>query len=142
LLPPIDLLIILLLITGIAVAIDRLSREKSRLVYRHLAKEHQMHYSSRDSLRLTPRVAAALPVPGAAAVRVIDLLYCTDESAHHYVFTAEYTLGAIGAKTRVRRAAVFSEPKANESPQLVIRLAPSNLPLIEQYRAILAQRSW
>jgi hypothetical protein len=131
-LPPLFLLFALLLITAGAVAVDAFQRRRQHVVFRRLAVEHRMHYSARDSLRLTPRVAAALPIPGAAAVRVIDLMYRSDDVAHHYVFTAEYTIGVIGPKTRVRRAAAFSEGKAAGS-RFVIRLGSRDVPLVEQY---------
>jgi hypothetical protein len=136
--PPIDLLGILLLITLGGVLTDRWRRRRTQVVFRELAIEHRMHYSAGDPLRLTPRVAAQLPMPGAAGVRVIDLLYRTDEQNHYYVFTAEYTVGVVGPKHRVRRAAAFSESKSIAGLPMVIRMGPADLPLIEQYRALIA----
>jgi hypothetical protein len=136
-LPPIFLLFALLLLTAGAVVVDAYYRRQRHGVFRLLAVEHRMHYSARDSLRLTPRVAAALPIPGAAAVRVIDLVYRSDDVAHHYVFTAEYTIGVIGPKTRVRRAGSFSEGKSASSNAIVVRLGSNDVPLIEQYRVLI-----
>jgi hypothetical protein len=137
--PPIDLLILLLLATAIAWATDRWRRSRVHSAYREMAVAHRMHYSPGDPLRLTPRVAARFPVPGAAAVRIIDLLYRTDEQNHHYVFTAEYTLGVVGPKNRIRRTAAFTESKLGEAAPQPIRLAPAELPLVEQYRRILGE---
>jgi hypothetical protein len=135
--PPIDLLGILLLVTLGGVLTDRWLRKRNQTVFRQLALEHRMHYSAGDPLRLTPRVAAQLPMPGAAGVRVIDLLYRTDEQNHYYVFTAEYTVGVVGPKHRIRRAAAFSESKAIAGSPMVIRMGPADLPLIEQYRILI-----
>ncbi len=137
--PPIDLLLVLVVITAGAVCIDWLGRRRRHAEYRNLALEFKMHYSPRDSLRLTPRVAAAFPIPGAAAVRVLDLLYRSDEAAHYYVFTAEYTIGVVGAKRRLRRAAAFSENKTSASTHVLVRLGSNDIPLKEQYRALLAK---
>ncbi len=139
--PPIDLLCGLLLLTAIAAGIHRQRRWREEAVFRQLAVEKQMHYSPRDSLRLTPRVANIIPLPGASAVRVVDLLYRTDDHRHHYVFTAEYTLGVTGPKHRIRRAAAFSESKSASDSVSPIRLAPAESSLIEQYHALLRENS-
>ncbi len=134
--PPIDLLCGLLFLTAAAVVINRKAHHRQQAIFRQLAVEHQMHYSPRDPLRLTPRVAAVLPLPGAAAVRVIDLLYRTDDQFHYYVFTAEYTTGVAGPKNRIRRAAAFTESKTAGGSPGSIRLAAVDLPLVEQYKSL------
>ena len=68
---------------------------------------------------------------------MLDLLYRTEESNHHYVFTAEYTIGVIGPKTRIRRAASFSEAKAAAVGPVVIRMGSHDISLSEQYEALL-----
>lgn len=116
-----------------------------RLVYtkpiRKLAREWGMHYSSKDRLRLSDRVAERLPFPGAADVRVMDLLYATESGRHRYLFTAEYGRGVIGPKTRVRRAVGLNEPMhRGESPAPVqLMLAPEDLPIVEQYQLLYDQ---
>ncbi len=140
--PPIDLLCGLLLLTAVAVVINRYRRRREETVYRKLAVDHHMHYSARDSLRLTPRVATFIPLPGASAVRVIDLLYRTDDQLHYYVFTAEYTLGVTGPKHRIRQAAAFTDSKSAADVNSPIRLGAIELPLIEQYRALLTDPSF
>ncbi len=136
---PSMLLVALLLLTLVAGALDRWSHRREQAVYRQLAGTCGAHFSRHDTLRLTPRVAAEFPIPGAAAVRVIDLVYRTDFSAHHYVFTAEYTLGVIGPKRRVRRAAACSEPRAGRTA-FIVRLADESLSLPKQYAALLSNR--
>jgi len=137
--PPIDLLLALILLSAAAWTLDRWWQSHGQAAYRELARTHRMHYSPGDPLRLTPRIAAQLPLPGAAAVRVIDLLYRTDEQNHYYVFTAEYTIGVVGPKLRVRRAAAFTESKAAGANPKPVRLGPVELSLVEQYRALITQ---
>ncbi len=137
--PPIDLLGILLAVTAASVGWDRWIRGRHQAVYQQLANEHRMHYSPRDPLRLTPRVVAQLPIPGAAGVRVIDLMYRSDEQNHYYVFTAEYTVGVVGPKRRIRRVAACSESKSGGGIAVPVRMASPELPLIEQYLQILSE---
>ena len=136
--PPIDLLGILLLITIGGVVAERWHRHREQCVYRKLALEHRMHFSAGDPLRLTARVAGRLPVPGAAGVRVINLMYRTDEQNHYYVFTAEFTVGVVGPKHRIRRAAAFVESKSGAASENLIHLGPEELPLTEQYRMLIS----
>jgi hypothetical protein len=139
--PPIDLLCALLLLTAAAGIIHRQRNRRHEAVFRDLAVENHMHYSPRDSLRLTPRVATLIPLPGASAVKVVDLLYRTDEQLHHYVFTAEYTVGVTGPKHRIRRAAAFTESKTTADSISPIRLAPEQSSLLEQYQTLVAGNS-
>ncbi len=136
--PPIDLLCGLLLLTAGAAVFYRQWHRREQAIYQQLAAEHQMHYSPRDPLRLTPRVAAQIPLPGASAVRVVDLLYRTDDRFHYYVFTAEYTVGVAGPKHRVRRAAAFTESKSTSAAPSTIRMARPEISLIEQYKSLIA----
>jgi len=137
--PPIYLLAGTLLLTIAVAVVDAARRRRVQSVLRRLAVEKHLHFSPRDQLRLTDRVAAHLPVPGAAHVRVTNLLYGTADGVHRYVFTAEYTVGVVRSKKRVRRAAGFSEPRETRAyaPLAVITLAPADLSLPEQYRALL-----
>ena len=135
------LLAILTVATVTAAVVESVRGRRSAAAYRRLAVAHGMHYSPGDPLRLTPRVAAALPVPGAAAVRVIDLLYRTDEAGHHYVFTAEYTVGVVNVKRRVRRAAAFDEGRGSGRAPLAVRLGAEQMPLVEQYERLLSKPS-
>jgi hypothetical protein len=109
---------------------------------RKLAVEQQMHFSPHDQLRLAPRVAGGLDVPGAAAVGIVDLLYASKDGQYRYIFTVEYTTGVVQSKRRVRRAAAFSEPRERSTtvPPCAIRMAPPDLPLLEQYRWLLQQQ--
>jgi hypothetical protein len=102
-----------------------------------------MHFSADDRFRLAPRIASLLPVPGAASVRVGDLVYGIDGENYRYVFSTEYTTGVLRTKTSVRRVASYCEPRdptaAAEArkQRCDLAFAPESLPLIEQYEHLL-----
>ncbi len=137
--PPIILLAVLCALTAAALMADVMRRRRMHCNLRRLAVEQRMHFSVHDQLRLAPRVASGLNVPGAAAVGIIDLLYASENGRYRYIFTVEYTTGVVQSKRRVRRAAAFSEPRERSEtvPPCAIRLAPLELPLLEQYRWLL-----
>lgn len=137
--PPFYFLGILIALTLAAGGREFFQRRRLHRTLRQLAVERQMHFSPRDQLRLTPRVAASLPIPGPASVRVMDLIYGSNEEQYRYIFTAEYTVGVTRSKKRVRRAAMFTEPRQRAAVPAccAIRLASPELPLIEQYEELL-----
>ena len=133
---PLLFLAIVLTLTAIAVIAQQILRRRHLARLADLAQEWKMHFSAIDRFRLTPRIAQRLPVPGAAAVRVVDLIYGIDRDRYRYVFSTEYTIGVLRSKTGVRRIGTFSEPRdrsASAAPDELI-FAPENLPVIEQYR--------
>jgi hypothetical protein len=132
-----------LLITASAVTFDFLTRRRRRHELQALATELKMAYSPRDRFALADRVAEHFPIPGAAALRVIDLLYSSDASHYRYLFSAEFTLGVIRSKSRMIRAVTLREPKGRSDPAIWANmlLAPADLPLIEQYRHLAKQIS-
>src|SRR5271169_860281 len=138
---PIILLAVVCALTAAALMSDVMRRRRMHRNLRRLAAQERMHFSIYDQLRLAPRVASGLNVPGAAAVGVIDLLYASEDGQYRYVFTGEYTTGVVQSKRRVRRAAAFSEPRERTAtvPPCAIRMAPPDLPLLEQYRWLLQQ---
>ena len=131
---------------GLAVAVTVMASLSERLLGRmhrrrltRLAAELGMNYSPHDQFRLTPRVARHFPVPGAAKILVVDLIYGMDQDVYRYIFTAAYTAGIITGKHRVLRVASFTEPRGRggEMPNAPIVLAPADLPLLEQYRKLI-----
>jgi hypothetical protein len=131
---PLELLGLAIAITGVSAMVHRIMRRRWQRAVRALATSWQMHYAPRDQWRLTPRVAAAFPLIGAANVRIIDVVYGTDRHTLRYVFTAEFTLGVVNRKRRLIRAAAFSEPRqSSQSDANSLQLAPANLPLRDQY---------
>ncbi len=114
-----------------------ISRAKARHRLHALATELKMAYSPYDRFGLADRVADRFPIPGAASLRISDLLYASNADGYRYIFSAEYTLGVIRSKSRVRRVAAFSEPKnKSEAAWTPIRLAPENLSMEEQYQSL------
>src|SRR5688572_1049288 len=132
---PLEFLSFMVAITAAAAAVEAMRRRRHITALRKLAAERQMHFSAADRFRLAPRIAQRLPVPGAAAVRVLDLLYGVERQNYRYVFATEYTVGVLRSKTGVRRVATFAEPREpgaqGEVGELVF--APEGLPLVEQY---------
>jgi hypothetical protein len=131
---PTDLLLLLVILTvGLSVAMRWHARRRSSEL-RRLAATWQMHYTPFDRFRLAPRVAPRLPVPGAAAVRIKDLIYGLEGDQLRYIFVAEYTTGTISAQQRRESVVTFAEPRErrDESP-VELMLAPRDMPVIEQY---------
>ncbi|HEY2589690.1 MAG TPA: hypothetical protein VGI81_28355 [Tepidisphaeraceae bacterium] len=131
-------LAVLVAVSAVAALIDAIARHRRRRALRALAGRWKMTYSPHDQLRVRGKVIGRLPIPGAADVHVSDVIYGGEGDLYRYVFTAEYTLGAVRAKRRHTRAATFAEPrgrKAADEPG-PITLAPEHLPLLEQYEAL------
>jgi hypothetical protein len=139
---PLEFLILMIAVTAAAAAVEAGRRHRHMSALRRLAAARGMHFSSTDRFRLAPRVAQRLPVPGAAAVRVLDLLYGVERDNYRYVFATEYTTGVLRSKTGVRRVATFAEPRdpalaGGDIGELVF--APEGLSLVEQYKHLLEQ---
>ena len=135
---PTLLLALLLGATAAAVAVGAGRRSRQHRAARRAAAAWRMNYGRADSLRLTARVAPHLPAPGAAAVRVSDVVYGTRADAARYVFTVEYTLGVTGPKRRHVRAAALTEPRDRRQtgPATVLVLGDPTFPLADQYAAL------
>jgi len=140
-LTPSEFLAVMLVITGAAAVAQLIVRQRRVAQLRALAEEWRMHFSATDRFQLAPRVAPRLPVPGAAAVRVSDLLYGIERENYRYVFCTEYTTGVLRTKTGIRRIATFVEPRDGSGAPACASLlfAPQVLPLIEQYRHLLRE---
>lgn len=113
-------------------------RQMSRL--RRLAADSRMHFSAADRFRLAPRIASLLPVPGAAGVRVLDLIYGVEQDRCRYIFTTNYTIGVLRTKTSVQRVVSYSEPRTSDGGAATspLVMAPESLPIVEQYQHLLA----
>ena len=132
---------VLVALTGLAGFLEWLSRNRKKRALRRLAGEWGMTFSPKDRFRVAAKVEAALPVPGAADVHVLDFIYGAVDGRYRYVFTAEYTIGAVRGKRRHVRVAGFSEPRdgrADATP--AITLAPEHLSLLDQYRHLAPAR--
>ena len=131
-------LAVLMGLSGLAGGLESLTRRRRKRILRRLASEWGMTYAAHDRLRLTPKVAAGLPVAGAADVYVLDLIYGSDAGQYRYIFTVEFTTGVIRGKRRRVRVGTFCEPRdrsAEAAPQAVC-LASEGLPWPQQYRQL------
>jgi hypothetical protein len=140
LISPLTLLLIAMAVTVFAAIISSIERRRRQRALAQLAREWQMHYSSRDVFNLAPRLAPHLPIPGAADVRVLDLIYGSEQGAYCYLFSAEYTSGVIRSKRRDRCVLCVREPRDRDDTEdgscwSSAPAAPSDQPLLEQYRA-------
>ena len=135
---PAQFLAMVLLITAAAGLGRVITRRKHVQRLRLLAAKWKMHFSADDRFRLATKIAPRLPVPGAAGIRVVDLLYGIEDQNYRYVFAAEYTTGVLRTKTSVRRVATFCEPRdavgSNSNAISDLMFAPQHLPVLEQYR--------
>ena len=129
----------MLLITVLAAIAQRAVRRRQMSHLRRLAADARMHFSAADRFRLAPRIASLLPVPGAAGVRVLDLIYGVERDRCRYVFTTDYTIGVLRTKTSVRRVVAYSEPRTSDGGAVAspLVLAPESLSTIEQYQHLL-----
>jgi len=135
---PSELLALAVAITVGAHFVESFLRRRSGDALRRLAAEWHMNFSLTDRLNLTGKVARHFPIPGAANLRVTNVIYGTAKDRYRYIFTTEYTIGVVRAKRRLTQAGSFSEPRGREdgpSTETVV-LAPPNQPLVEQYRAL------
>ena len=135
---PSELLGLAVAITGGAYVFDSVTRRRSADALRRLATEWRMNFSLTDRLNLTGKVARHFPIPGAANLRVTNVIYGTAKDRYRYIFTAEYTIGVVRAKRRLTQAGSFSEPRGREDGPWIedVVLAPPNQPLVEQYRSL------
>jgi len=133
---PLDVLSFTVCATAVAVAAEAAVARRRRKALRRLAAEWRMTYSRSDTLRLAPKVARGFPIPGAANLRVTDVIYGIDHERYRYVFRAEFTTGTVRSKRRVARVATFSEPRDRQRAQATpsVTLAPENGKLVDQYR--------
>src|SRR5262245_31337312 len=133
--PPLLFFGIMIGITGVLWLVYLLRRRSRSKALHKLASQWHMQFSQADLFNLAARIATDFPLPGAADLRVRDLIYATDADRHRYLFTAEYTCGVIEPQRREQRAATFCEPK--DCPHLTsaspLLLAPQELPITRQY---------
>ncbi|MBA3273206.1 MAG: hypothetical protein H0T11_04955 [Chthoniobacterales bacterium] len=134
---PFDLLCIFLAFTACTAVVYRIAEQRRRSAIRALAAQWEMHFSAGDPFRLANRISLRLPVPGAASVRLRDLIYGIEGDFYRYYFTVEYTLHAVSARTRVQRVATFVEPRACSDAHIASKPtlceSETGLPLLDQY---------
>src|SRR5205085_8071945 len=107
--PPLLFFAVLLAGTIALLIVQVLSDRVHRRRMMALAREWRMHYARDDRFNLAPRVAERLPLPGAADVRIADLIYGSEEGTRRYVFSAQYTSGVVRRKRRFKCVASLEE---------------------------------
>lgn len=118
-------LYLLLLLTAIVVALasngaaSMVRASKLRVGARQLG----LQFSHPDRFRLGRRVAARLPVTGAAEVSVRDVAYRRTDAGLLCVMTARFTVGAVGHRRHERRACAAFDP-GNERPLEAFEMLP------------------
>lgn len=136
--PLLYLLLTLAVLIG-AVLVDQTIRRRRHRALADLARQWRMHFISRDVFQMTRRCAPRFPIPGAADLRITDLIYGIEGDSHRYIFSAEFTLGVVRSRKRDRRVGCCREPRAHSNPDeptTEIELADADLSLIEQYRQL------
>jgi hypothetical protein len=143
--PPILFLGLLIAITAAAAVVASSARKARSNRLAKLAAEWSMKFAEDDRFVLGPRVAVALPVPGAADVLVRDLVYAQEAgAAYRYFFTVEYTTGVLRTKRRRVGAGTIVEAQglAQGSAQYTsVLLAPVEMELMEQYHWLRMQQT-
>jgi hypothetical protein len=122
--------------TAIAAGAQFLRRQARTRRLRQLAARQSMHYSPGDRFRFASKVAEHFPVPGAADVRVSDVIYGSRDELHRYVFAVDYTRGVVRTKRRLRRVAAFVEPRGQRERRIELHLADPALPALQQYETL------
>ena len=141
LISPMTLLMLVVAITLLAMGTYGALRRRRRRALIGLAREWDMQYSTTDVFNLAPRVAAHLPVLGAADVRVRDLIYGTEAGGHRCIFVAEFTAGVVRSKSRRQCVVSVLEPRGPSDAMSwsSMRIAPDDRALLAQYRAMREQ---
>jgi hypothetical protein len=141
-LTPFQFLGLLLMLTAGAGVVRMARRRRHLTQLRELADRWKMHFSVADRFRLAGKIAPRLPLPGAASVRVVDLLYGIEGENYRYVFVTEYTSGVLRTKTGIRRVATFCEPRdpSTLGSPCELQFAPDGLTIFAQYNHLLQKR--
>jgi hypothetical protein len=138
---PIFFLSLLVVATLAAVATHLILRHVQTAQLRQLAARWQMHYTAGDRFRLAPRIAPRLEVPGAAIIRVHDVIYGREGDYYRYYFTADYTVGVLKRKVDERSVCTLTELKDREQGADLgsLIIAPGELTIVEQYENLKAE---
>jgi hypothetical protein len=131
---PILLLCFLMGVTAAASIADALTRHGRARRLSALASAWRLRFTPEDRFRLTPRVAAQFPTPGAADVVVRDLVYGQEAGGtFRYLFTIEYTVGVVRTKRRRSAVGMVVDSATPGAAATHLALAPADLPTIRQY---------
>ncbi len=127
---PLTLLLILVGLTVVCVAAQFVFDRARRAKLDVLSKRHEMTFVNSDRFDLSREAASLVEMPGAAKVRVRDVMYASHPTGARYVFTAEFTVGVTRGKRRMVRVVAIDRWTASGRD---VALAPQSLTLVEQY---------
>lgn len=132
---PTLLLIASLAVTAMAlgVALIELHRRRARL--RRLARETGCEFQASADPALIRAILPHLPAPGAADVRLIDLVSCPSAGAMLVIGRVDYSLGAVRHRRDNTRIIAIRQDGRGEVSK--VEYAPGDLPRLEQYRQLL-----
>jgi hypothetical protein len=133
---PILFLSILIAATLAATATHLILRQIQMKRLRQLAARWQMHYTPGDRFKLSNRLAPRLGVPGAAMIRVQDVIYGREGESYRYYFTANYTTGVLKRKVDERAVCTLTELKDRDRASAdlgPLQTATEGLTILEQY---------
>jgi hypothetical protein len=135
---PMQFLALVIGFTAAARVIFVINRNRRRGTLQRLAREWRMHYSAHDRFDISNRLGERFPLPGAAEIKAIDVIYGTEGEHYRFIFIAEYTSGVVRSKHRLRRAVTFREPKGHSGSAnwSKLILGDEALDLVDQYQAL------
>lgn len=132
---PLELLILVIAITIAASAGQYVMRYPHLTRLRALARRWRMNFVAFDRFRIGERLRETFPVPGAADLQVVDVMYGLDEDRHRYIFTVQYTVGVLRGKRRTWRVAAVLEPRATGTPRPAqVLVADPGTDVMQQYK--------
>jgi hypothetical protein len=131
---PLEFIFALLALTAVAAGCQRFTATRRRNVLARLAGEWNMQFVAADRFNLAPRICGTLPFPGAANVRVTDVIYQTESARRRLMFTCEFGQGTVRSQCRRHCVAAFEESCGAEALEPTLLVAPDKLALVEQYR--------
>jgi hypothetical protein len=136
---PVQYLLLIVLITALALVAQVIAVRKCRTALLQLARKYEMNFAATDRFRLTERVHGQLPVFGASRITVSDLIFSSNNTTHRYVFTIEYTVGAVFGHQRLRCVGGYEESvrRGGQSIKGVAMFSNSDVPTRVAYSQIL-----
>lgn len=133
---PVHFLWLLIAYTAVASMVQFLSDSGRAREFRELARQWRMQYVPDDRLRVAERISGCLPMPGAAGVCVMDLMYGTEADRRRYLFTVEYGQGTVHAQKRLRLVMAFEEGVGMGDQPVKLEISPDTGSVFEQYRVL------
>jgi hypothetical protein len=133
-LSPLALLLALVGLTVVSATLHFVLNRRRGRKLQSLSQRFEMTFVRQDRFDLSREAASLVDVPGAAGVRVRDVMYASHPTGYRCVFTAEFTTGVTRGKRRMARAVAIDQWTQTGRQ---VMLAPPSLTLVEQYEHLL-----